>query len=84
MASDQQYYWGGLCLCGKYHPVKLASADPLEPVPQVPEYVILCPSRLEDIRFVLSDLVKYLGPQLDEKFQTHQLFREPDNYLDHG
>ena len=75
METGRQYYWGGLCLCGKYHPVKLATADPNEPVPQIIEYVIMCPSRLDDIRFELGDLVKYLGPPLDEKFQPHQLFQ---------
>ena len=80
--SKLQYYWGGLCLCGKYHPVKLATSDDNEPVPKVAEYTVMCPIRLDDIRFEMHDLVKYLGPP-DEKFQTHQLFQEPDNQKDH-
>ena len=80
--SELQHYWGGLCLCGKYHPVKLATADENEPVPRVAEYTVMCPTRLDDIRFEMHDLVKYVGPA-DGNFQTHQLFQEPDNQKDH-
>lgn len=84
MSSERQHYWGGLCLCGKYHPVKLATADPNELAPQVTEYLVMCPNRLDDIRFEMVDLVKYLGPPLDETFQTHQLFLEPGIRKDRG
>jgi hypothetical protein len=81
MASDRQLYWGGLCLCGKYHPVKLATPEPAEPVPNVAEYTVMCPIMLQDIRFEKRDLVKYQGP-LDDNFQAHQLFQEPRNPRD--
>ena len=83
MSAKLQCYWGGLCLCGKYHPVKLATQDRQERVPQVLEYAILCPNRLEDIRFEIGDIVKYLGPMSDEMFQTHQLFQESGTPQDH-
>ena len=82
MSSDRQYYWGALCLCSKLHPVKLATSDPTEKPPAVQEFLVMCPNMLQDIRFDLSDIVKYSGPS-DEKFQTHQLFQESHTTPDH-
>ena len=81
--NQRQHYWGVLCLCSKVHPVKLAKPDQGEQPPTVREFLIMCPSRLEDIRFTLAEVFKYVGP-LDDNFRPHQLFLEPRTPQGHG
>ena len=73
VVGQLQYYWGALCLCSRFHPLKLASNDPAEAAPTVKEFIIMCPVTLKDVRFELFEVVKYRGP-LDDNFRTHPLF----------
>ncbi len=70
-----QYYWGVTCIgCGKLHPVKLATPDHSEEVPNVPRFQFFCPTAKDELLYDRNDLIKYLGPK-DKTFQTHQLFQ---------
>ena len=68
------HYWGIECIgCNQLHPVKLATADSAEEVPNVPRFMILCYSTKTELIYDRSELIKYVGPE-EENFRPHPLF----------
>lgn len=70
-----QYYWGVECIaCTALHPIRLATSDDSEEVPDVQRFIIFCYTGNAELIYERSDLIKYCGPA-EETFRPHPLFR---------
>lgn len=71
-------YWGVTCECGRFYPLKKATLNPHEKVPDVPAFGIICTHRGQSNRERILTRQKLLKIETDEEiknFRPHPLFR---------